>query len=82
MRRLNEEITQEREMELLTKLYNYISHSLESVDNDIEHDYITCNVGRDGKDYFWYLDEFTSVAIRVEDGEIVDDEVELEKLFY
>lgn len=72
MIRLNEEISIEKEMDLLNKQYNYIGHNIESLNNDMQHDYLTCNSGHDGKDYFWYLDELNSVAIDM-NGNIIDE---------
>ena len=61
MTRLNADVSEEKERELINKLYDYMGHDIESLDNDTEHDYLTCNNGN-GKDYFWYLDESNSVA--------------------
>ena len=72
MNRLNKDISTEKEMELINKLYDYMGHDVENLDNDTEHDYLTCNSGINGKDYFWYLDESTSVAIDM-DGNIIDE---------
>ena len=72
MNRLNKDISKEKEMELINKLYDYMGHDVENLDNDTEHDYLTCNAGSNGKYYFWYLDESTSVAIDM-DGNIIDE---------
>ena len=72
MKRLNKDISAEKEMELLNKLYDYMGHDIKSLGNDTEHDYLTCNWGYDGKDYFWYMDETKSVAIDM-DGNIIDE---------
>ena len=72
MKRLNKDVSVEKEMELLNKLYDYMGHDIEGLDNDTEHDYLTCNSGHNGKDYFWYMDEAKSVAIDM-DGNIIDE---------
>lgn len=72
MVRLNNDISEIREKELLEKLYNYMGHNIESLNNDMKQDYLTCNNGHDGKDYFWYLDDTKSIAIDME-GNIIDD---------
>lgn len=81
MLRLNEVMSEEKERELIGKLYNYMRGEIvnESIDNDIENDYLTCNKGFDGKEYFWYLDASRSVAIDM-DGNIKDEEHENESL--
>ena len=82
-KRLNKDISEIKEKELLCKLYDYMGHDIESLNNDIEHDYLTCNSGN-GKDYFWYLDETKSVAIDM-DGNIIDesnDDETLEGILY
>lgn len=73
MKRLNENITVQREEELISALYDHMCHNVEDVENDIEHDYITCCNGNDGNTYFWYIDENKSVAIDM-DGNIIDEE--------
>ena len=72
MTRLNADVSEEKERELINKLYDYMGHDIESLDNDAEHDYLTCNSGSNGKDYFWYMDEVKSVAIDM-DGNIIDE---------
>ena len=69
---------------LLDKLYDYIGHDIESLNNDTKHGYLTCNTGSNGKDYFWYADETKSVAIDM-DGNIIDesnDDETLEGILY
>lgn len=65
---------------LVEKLYKWIGHDLGDVENDIEHDYLTENTGRDGKDYLWYLDETTNAIIDV-DGNICEDDDRIDELF-
>ena len=72
MTRLNANVSEEKERELINKLYDYMGHDIESLDNDTEHDYLTCNSGSNGKDYFWYMDESKSVAIDMV-GNIIDE---------
>ena len=78
-KRLNKDISEIKEKELLCKLYDYMGHDIESLNNDVEHNYLTCNTGYDHKDYFWYLDESNSVAIDM-DGNIIDESSEDETL--
>lgn len=72
MIKLNANVSEEKERELINKLYDYMGHDIESLDNDTEHDYLTCNTGYNGKDYFWYMDESKSVAIDMV-GNIIDE---------
>ena len=72
MTRLNADVSEEKERELINKLYDYMGHDVENLDNDTEHDYLTCNAGSNGKDYYWYLDETKSVAIDM-DGSVIDE---------
>ncbi len=65
---------------LVEKLYKWIGHDLGEVENDIEHDYLTENTGRDGKDYLWYLDETTNAIIDA-DGNICEDNGRIDELF-
>ena len=84
MKRLNKDISEEKEMELINKLYDYMGYDIKCLDNDIAHDYLTCNTGINGKDYYCYLDEKTSVAIDM-DGNIIDesnDDETLEGILY
>lgn len=64
---------------LVKKLYDYLWYGVTKKDimDDLEHDYLTINDGFDGKTYIWYTDEINDVAIRVEDGKIVDGTVGL-----
>lgn len=66
----------------ITELYNHMEVNKETIENDWEHDYLTINTGRDGKDYIWYLDDKKNAAINLSNGEIIDNEQEIEKLFY
>ena len=63
------------------QLYNYMDHDPQYIEEDCEHDYLTNNTGRDGRDYLWYLDENKSVAIDILTGEIIDDETKIDELF-
>lgn len=68
---------------LIRKLYDHIGRDADNIDDikdSWEYDYLTVNTGRDGKTYLWFADEFENCAI-CEDGTIVDDEKELDKLF-
>lgn len=79
-----------KEMEAAKKLYDYIGwvsgldnyseeELIEAVDNDFEHGYLTDHFDKDGKYYLWYMDGESgeSVAIRVDDGEILTDEKQI-----
>ena len=57
---------------LISKLYDYMGHDIESLNNDTKRGYLSCNTGSNGKDYFWYVDEMKSVAIDM-DGNIIDE---------
>ena len=61
-------------VEAIKKVYAYIGHDLASVRNDMEHDYLTENEGRDGHTYLWYMDESTCVAVDKDTLEIHEDE--------
>ena len=73
----------ERDFEIIKKLYDYLNLNIESVENDYAHDYLTLNKGRDGKDYYWYLDTENNKEgiIRIEDNEIITDKKVIEDLF-
>ena len=62
------------------ELYDWIGHDHDSIENDLKHDYLTENQGRDGQWYLWYMDEVDNAAIRISDGEIISLE-EIEALF-
>ena len=83
MTKLNANVSEEKERELINKLYDYMGYDIDSLDNDTEHDYLTCNTGSNGKDYLWYMDETKSVAIDM-DGNIIDesDDETLEGILY
>lgn len=66
--------------ELIEKLYGHLGIPASDVENDIAHDYLTDNEGRDGKLYIWYMDENRCAAVDA-DGTIVDDEEKLKELF-
>ena len=63
---------QKEKWNYLTNCMIIWGHDIEGLDNDTEHDYLTCNSGHNGKDYFWYMDEAKSVAIDM-DGNIIDE---------
>lgn len=65
---------------LIEKLYKWIGHDVSEAEEDIKHDYLTENTGRDGKDYLWYLDETTNAVIDA-DGNICEDENAIDELF-
>ena len=49
--------------------------------NDIEHDYITENTCRNGRDVIWYADESNNIVIYIDTLDFLDDE-EMEKELY
>lgn len=49
---------------------------------DEKYGYLTENRGRDGNYYYVYFDEVHEGAISLENGKVISDEKELEKLFY
>lgn len=75
-----------KEMDAANNLYDYIGflgyseeELVEAVDFDFEHGYLTDHFDKDGKYYLWYMDgeRGESVAIRVDDGEILTDEKQI-----
>lgn len=78
----------DNEIKLIIDLYETIgvSGGRDEILGQIARDecscYLTKNKGRDGKEYWSYLDEGHEGAVRISDGEIITDEEELEKLFY
>lgn len=56
----------------ITKLYKEIG--FEDVLNDIEHDYLTENTCRNGRDVLWYIDENHNVAIYEDTLEFLTEE--------
>ena len=54
-------------------LYDEISYSYDKEDilEDIKHDYLTLNIGRDNETYIWYMDENKSIAINVKNKKIL-----------
>ena len=72
----------DREKEAVEKLYDYIDIDKESIENDWIHDYLTQNIGRDGKEYFWYSDEVANAAISIDTLEIFTEEDFFVEQFY
>lgn len=70
---LNSNVSCEHEFQLIFKLYDYMSYELDydTLENDIKHDYLSCNTGRDKQDYYWYVDELHCIAIDLQ-GSIFD----------
>lgn len=71
----------EMKMELIEKLYSYMGRAFANIQTDMDCGFLTENVGRDGKDYYWYLDDNREAAIREEDGCIIDDTSVIGDLF-
>lgn len=65
---------------LIEKLYKWIGHDMDGVENDIKFDFLTQNEGRDGKQYLWYMDS-GMMAIIDEDGNISEDYGKIDELF-
>jgi hypothetical protein len=80
--RLNADIGEEREVELIRELYDYMCFGTDfaTINRYIKCGYLTCNTGSDGNDYFWHLDNESGAAIDME-GNIIEGEKELNKLF-
>lgn len=68
-------------MNNIEKLYSYMGRDFANIQTDMDCDFLTENTGRDGKDYYWYLDDNRDVAIREEDGAIIDDQETIKELF-
>lgn len=71
----------ECENSAIVKLYDYIAHDVAGVPDDMRHDYLTLNAGRDGNNYYYYIDECNCVAVNVETLEIITDPDKLDDLF-
>lgn len=84
MKRLNQDITEEKEQELISKLYEHLGLNEEHIEQDIKSGRLTHNLGYDDNEYFWYMDftdEADSGAAIDMEGNIVDTEEELNELF-
>lgn len=70
-------------MELYQYLYADEDITLERIEDELQHDELTVNEGRDGQTYYWYMDMDGNmcISIRLSDGYIVDDDDEFDKLF-
>lgn len=62
-------------------LYNHIDMDTDSIQADMDHDYLTQNEGRNGREYLWYMDNETCAAIDLETHDIHDDEEFFEEQF-
>ena len=76
------ELNYENYKKEIDTLYDYLDLDVESVQTDIDNDYLTINEARDGQDYLYYLDESKDVALNIATGKIVKETEELERLFY
>ena len=75
-----EKLFRKRVEELYYQLgYNYDEYN---INNDIEHDYLTDNVGKDKRYYYWYCYEERNGCVNVKTGTVFTTESKLEKLFY
>ena len=70
--RLNEDISSEKEMELLENLYDYINRDINALKQDISCNRLTFTLDSDYKEYLWYLDEKKDVAIDM-NGKIIEN---------
>lgn len=71
-------------MKEIIKLYDYLDLNIDSVGNDIKHGYLSEHIGRDGQNYYWFLNAEVSgqcAAINTSTGEILTDELKIEQLF-
>lgn len=62
----------------IKKLYEEIGFEDVDVLSDIEHDYLTENTCRNGRDVLWYIDEANNIAIYIDTLEFLTEE-EIEK---
>jgi hypothetical protein len=46
---------------------------LMSVINNLKHDYLTVNNGRDGAEYIWYMDEGNNIILKLDTMSVVVD---------
>ncbi|HPZ24182.1 MAG TPA: hypothetical protein PLC25_05025 [Bacilli bacterium] len=76
------ELNYENYKKEIDTLYDYLDLDVESVQTDIDNDYLTINKGKDGQDYLYYLDESKDVALNIATGKIITDLEELERIFY
>lgn len=65
----------------LIHLYEHLDMDIDSIGNDIKHDYLTENIGRDGQSYWCYMDTTKEAAIDRASGEIITDPTTLGHLF-
>lgn len=66
----------------ITKLYSALNLHLESAVTDAVNYYLTVNLGSDGNEYLYYLDEQKEGAVRLTEGtEVITDKDTLSKLF-
>ena len=76
------ELNYENYKKEIDTLYDYMDLDVESVQTDIDNDYLTINEARDGQDYLYYLDEDKEAALNIKTGKIAKETEELERLFY
>ena len=79
-----ERMVEERKMDknllsLASKLYDYMEHDVEGIENDWNNDYLSEYEAK-GETWLWYYEESLSVAINEETEEIIEGEA-LEKRF-
>lgn len=67
----------EKEMAAIKHLYELLDIDEDSINNDIEHDYLTIDTGRNGRDVAWYCDENRNKAVYIDNlEELTDEEIE------
>lgn len=66
----------------IMKLYSALNLHLESAVTDAVNYYLTVNLGSDGNEYLYYLDDRKEGAVRLTEGtEVITDKDTLSKLF-
>ena len=53
------------ELDVLKKVINILNINYSDMSDEMDHDYLTINTGRDGKQYAWYYDGFNNIAVEI-----------------
>lgn len=61
-------------------IYDYTGCDVDSWEHDYNNGYLTMNVGRDGTDYLWYVDENNNVAYNTATYELITNEDSIDGL--
>lgn len=66
----------------LAELYDYLDRDIIcSLAEDVKTGYLTENNGRDGYEYIYFYDGSLCAAVKVDTGDIVTEDEELDRLF-